>query len=129
MQLQVPTKIEIKESPGKGLGVFAIKDIVKGEIIEECHILTLPHLNGKGYPVLPNYRFYWPMINPIKFVLPLGYGGIYNHNDINNAYWREHPRYEAFQFYATKPIFLGQEICIYYGGEDYWEKRPEVKLI
>ena len=33
--IKIPTKIEIKESPGKGLGVFAIEDIEEGEIIEE----------------------------------------------------------------------------------------------
>ena len=33
--IKIPTKIEIKESPCKGLGVFAIEDIEEGEIIEE----------------------------------------------------------------------------------------------
>ena len=42
MNLKVPTKVEIKKSPGKGLGVFATKKIFKNEIIEECHLLPLP---------------------------------------------------------------------------------------
>ena len=130
MKLQVPTKIEIKESPGKGLGVFAIDFISKNEIIEECHLLTLPFLNGRGQPVLLDYRFNWPKKDPIEYVLPLGYGGCYNHNDNSNANWKEHPKYKAFQFYAIKDIQQGEEILVYYGDKNYWgNQTKEVKLI
>lgn len=130
MQLQVPTKIEIKESPGKGLGVFAIDFISKNEIIEECHLLTLPFLNGKGQPVLPDYRFNWPKKEAVEYVLPLGYGGCYNHSDDYNTDWREHSKYKAFQFYAIKDIQQGEELLVYYGGENYWSNQTKkVKLI
>jgi hypothetical protein len=41
MNLLIPTKIEIKPSPGKGMGVFAIDVIEMGEVIEECHLVKL----------------------------------------------------------------------------------------
>ncbi len=130
MQLKVATKVEVKESLGKGLGVFATEVIVPGEIIEECHIITIPTIDINGNKILDDYRFNWPRDNPKKFVLPLGNGCIYNHADINNAYWREHPKYEAFQFYAIKHIFPGQEICTYYGSINYWNSLSKtVKVI
>ena len=129
MKLKVPTKIEIKESPGKGLGVFAIESIIKGEIIEECHLITLPFFDARGRKVLPDYRFNWPMKDPIKFILPLGYGGCYNHNDNNNTYWRKHPEYEAFQFYAVKDINPGEELLIYYGNKDYWDQQSSETIL
>ncbi len=39
--IEVPLKIEIKESPNKGLGVFAKEKILKGEIIEVCPLIKL----------------------------------------------------------------------------------------
>tara|TARA_R110001592_G_scaffold76330_2_gene230375 strand:- start:92 stop:490 length:399 start_codon:yes stop_codon:yes gene_type:complete len=132
MQLKLATKVEVKESPGKGLGVFATEVIVPKEIIEECHVITIPKVDIEGNKILNDYRFNWPLNNPIKFVLPLGNGCIYNHSDTNNAYWKEHPKYEAFQFYAIKHIYPGQEICTYYGGANYWNelsKSKKVKVI
>jgi len=130
MQLKVATKVEVKESPGKGLGVFATEVIVPKEIIEECHVITIPKVDIEGNKILNDYRFNWPQNNPIKFVLPLGNGCIYNHSDTNNAYWKEHPKYEAFQFYAIKHIYPGQEICTYYGDANYWnDLSKKVKVI
>ncbi len=37
----IPTKIEIKESPNKGLGVFAKEKILKDEIIEIASLIKL----------------------------------------------------------------------------------------
>ena len=119
----MPTKIQINNSSGKGLGMFCTKPILSGEIIEECHVLKVPFKDSKGREVLPNYRFKWPMKNPVEFVIPVGYGCCYNHSKENNAYWREHPKHKAFQFYAVKDIEPGEEILIYYGNDEYWVRQ------
>ena len=41
MNLLIPTKIEIKPSPGKGMGVFAIDVIQKDEVIEELSLIHI----------------------------------------------------------------------------------------
>lgn len=126
MKLLVPTKIEIKESPGKGYGVFAIDVIEEEEIIEECHFVSLPIYRGEDSPLLHDYRFCWPMnVSWNQFVIPFGYGCIYNHSNDNNAYWREHPETPAFQFVAKRRILPGEEICTYYGGTEYWADGRE----
>ena len=48
MNLLIPTKIEIKPSPGKGMGVFAIDVIEVGEVIEECHFVILKDQIGRS---------------------------------------------------------------------------------
>jgi SET domain-containing protein len=76
--IQIPTKIEIKESPNKGLGVFAKEKIFKGEIIETTPLIKLnvPYNSD----VLDDYRFNYPKNSTQKFVVVLGYGSIYNHS-------------------------------------------------
>jgi len=116
LKLQGPLKCEIKESLGKGLGVFATDFIQKGELIEECYLITLP-LPPEHQNILEDYRFNYPQgKNPTEQVLPLGYGCIYNHSNDNNAFWQNHPKYKAFQFFAKNHIFSGEEICTFYGN-------------
>jgi SET domain-containing protein len=118
----IPTKIEIKESPNKGLGVFAKEKILKDEIIEICPLIKLdvPHNSD----VLDDYRFYYPKKNSKEYVVALGYGSIYNHNNQNNADWRD-GKPMTFEFFATKDIELGEEICTSYGGPEYFKQRPK----
>ena len=130
MKLKLATKVEVKDSPGKGLGVFATDHILEGEIIEECHLVTLPIAKGEPSDLLINYRFNWPQDRETsEQVIPFGNGCIYNHNDDNNAIWRDHPRYKAFQFVAVKSIYPGEEICTYYGGDDYWNERSYINKL
>jgi len=131
MELKVATKITIKESPGKGLGVFATKKIFVGEVIEECHLLTLPIPLNEPSNLFIDYRFNWPQRGELKeLVLPLGYGCIYNHSNDNSAIWQDHPYYKAFQFVAIRDIEPGEEIHVYYGNDSYWnDGRNHVNLL
>jgi len=124
MKLKIATKIEVKTSPGKGMGVFAAEKILEGEIIEECHLITLPIGINEPSNLLTDYRFLWPQSGDHKeHVIPTGYGCIYNHSENNNAMWKDHPRNKSFQFIATRDIEPGEEICTYYGDETYWDER------
>ena len=130
MKLKLATKVEVKSSPGRGLGVFAIEYIIEGEVIEECHMVTLPIPKGEQSGLLMDYRFNWPQnIETQEQVVVLGNGSIYNHDDNNNAIWRDHPRYKLFQFVAIKNILPGEEITTYYGNDNYWSERNHIKKI
>ena len=121
MNLLMPTKIEIKPSPGKGMGVFAIDVIQKDEVIEECYLVKLPIKKWEKSKLLHDYRFCYPQgPNWEEYVMALGYGSIYNHSDRNNATWRNHPTKRAFQFYALQTIQSGEEICVNYGEDYMW---------
>jgi SET domain-containing protein len=122
MKLKTADKIEIKIAEGKGYGVFATSVIEAGEVIEECHLLTLPIERGEASGILVDYRFCWPCsADWTEQVIPLGYGCIYNHSNDSNAFWQDHPETKAFQFIAKRRILPGEEICTYYGDSTYWE--------
>ena len=120
--IEVPLKIEIKESPNKGLGVFAKEKIPKGEIIEVCPLIKLntPPISD----VLDDYRFFYPKQGSNRiYVVVLGYGSLYNHNNQNNADWRD-GKPMTFEFFALRDIEPGEEICTRYGGPEYFNQRP-----
>jgi uncharacterized protein len=123
MKLFVSTKIQVASSPVHGLGVFATQDIENGELIEECPFLELPLSHGEVSSLLIDYRFNFPsgdMTVETKQVVTFGYGSLYNHHDDSNAYWFSDNDKRTFLFYACKPIKAGEEIFVYYGGNEYW---------
>jgi SET domain-containing protein len=120
VKLKIPTKVEVKSSPIHGLGVFAIEPIKKGEIIEECPLITVTFIEATTSNILHRYRFMYPTNNPEMHVIPLGYGCIYNHSEKNNATWCM-GRYKMFNFIALRDIEVGEEICTSYGGRNYWD--------
>lgn len=121
-ELVPPAKVEVKESHGKGMGVFAIEDINKGEVIEDCEVQHLgDELSASNS--FSDYRFNYPKgVGSKKRVLVMGMGAIFNHADDNNAYWINHPHVEnVFRFVANRDISAGEEVCTSYGGSHYWE--------
>lgn len=117
-----PRKILVRESSGMGLGCFATEKISEGEVFEECYLISASD------SIHQDYYYRWPKNTNTNLVIALGFGSIYNHSDQPNADWRdgslEDGAYRIFQFYALRDILPGEEIFIYYGGDDYWNARP-----
>jgi len=131
-QLKRPLKVEVKMTEQKGWGCFATSPIFEGEIIEECPLLFIPKEIYKHIPdFLIDYTFGFPETDPqSQPVVPFGFGCLYNHSNTPNAGWKHHPEDpKIFQFIARNNIKAGEEICTYYGGEEYWAQRPYVKLV
>jgi SET domain-containing protein len=126
--LTSPKKVEVRESSIHGYGVFAIEPIRTGEIIEECHLIKIPIKMGHIPQFMVDYKFNYPSgQKPEEYVLPLGYGCIYNHSHENNAMWRTHQERKLFEFYAIRDIEVGEEVCTNYGGKRYWDTLEEIK--
>lgn len=110
-------KVVVKPSSIHGYGVFAEKEIVPGELIEECHTLLT---NGED-DVLQNYYFK----TENKSGIPLGFGCIYNHSDDPNAEYIYIPEEHLMLFKAIKLIQKGEEICTSYGNN--WFKQRSLR--
>jgi len=112
----ISNKIEIKDSPVSGKGVFAKENIKSGEVIENCHFTLLdqkyPYVDKK----LLEYIFSWPKstINGRSAVV-WGFGSIYNHSKNNNADWETDEENNHFKFFTIKDIKAGEEIFTNYG--------------
>jgi hypothetical protein len=107
-------KIMVKKSRTHGYGVFACKNIQKGEVIEECYVLIV---NGKDKK-LEDYYF---DANG-KYALLTGYGIIYNHSEDENAIYYINNRKKLATIKARRKIKKGDEIFISY-GEKWFKDR------
>lgn len=124
MELFSGRKIRIQSSLVAGFGVFAIVDICKDELIEECLFLALPLKPFEVSSLFIDHRFNYPAgqvtANSLQ-VIVLGAASLYNHKDDASAYWITDLDRKTFKFYASKPIKAGEEIFVYYGDVNYWK--------
>ena len=116
----ISPKIQVKQSPIHRWGVFAIKDIAKGEIIEEAAMIEIEQRWLEKDPtILSDYRFNFPSGADHKSVqICFGYGSLYNHSDEPNAYWQSvyySPDLSTFRFITHRDIKAGEEILVNYG--------------
>jgi hypothetical protein len=127
MEILPPKKIKIVDIQGKGRGVVATEDIIKGEIIETCPIIFISdrevEMIEKNPDVLKYYYLWQYSIN--KHCIMLGYGSIYNHSKENpNAdvdYNTKDPE-SYLVFEAIKDIKAGEEITMDYEFDDNKEE-------
>lgn len=104
------TKLVVKKSSTHGYGVFANKDLKKGELIEECYILISKKGGDKG---LDDYYFDIKG----KFGIFLGFGCIYNHSDDPNGDYFINVKNRVVTIKAKRAIRKGKEIFLSYGDE------------
>lgn len=120
-----PADIEIRSSNVDGYGVFATKDIPKGEILEECYYVLMAAKWMEVDTVLKKYVFshkqHLVPQQDYRSVSVLGYGMIYNHSKSNNvSYIRDHEN-KIFTFVAKVDVRKDEELFIDYGDYSYAE--------
>ena len=126
------TKIYLKETQGKGMGVYAAEDIKEGELIEKCYLIPVD-TKVSELGMIYDYVFNYPQDGKfITLVLPTGGGCVYNHDDNHNAYWIDSEEDMHFDYIAKRDIKKDEEICTHY-GENYWlqmaDRKPYLKKI
>lgn len=127
--------LEVRNSPGKGRGVFAERDFAKGDLITRCPAVVL---NGRfrgtyGSTVINSYHFNWIPGVSDTVALALGYGSLFNHSWTPNADWVTRIDENMMDFIAQRRINAGEEITVHYKyAADvlppwYDEGRPEAE--
>lgn len=113
------SKVEIKESPIHGKGVFAVRDIEAGEILTVSHV-TLLHHEEQLPEAIATLEFPW---NDEFYALCLsGVGSFFNHDKNFSAKVLHQDKESLTQtFSATRDIAKGEEVFIYYndGFEEF----------
>lgn len=109
--------IAVKRTPKKGLGVFALKDFEKGEIIESCPVLIFDTKGRKTLEKTLLSHYIYPWRSTRGAALVLGYGSIYNHSFSPSADWKQNFKTKSMVYRALRPIKKGEEILINYNGE------------
>jgi SET domain-containing protein len=107
----------IKESKGKGRGVFTKEDIRTGTVIEEAPIIALKRNDTKKAldTVLYNYLFDWEGRSSSCVVL--GWGSIYNHSYKPNCAGEFDFEKKLMRIKTLRKINKGEELLINYNGD------------
>jgi len=117
MHMACNCKIEVKVTPNRGRGVFALKNFATNEIIESAPVLRLTPKERKhcARTLLNFYMYPWKSTRSASIVL--GYGSLYNHSFEPNADWKQNFKTKTMVYRALKPIKKGEEILVNYNGE------------
>lgn len=105
----------MRESPGRGRGVFASRILRRGELLEISPILVFDALewNAHGqHTLLAHYTFNW---QHGRKAFALGYGSLYNHSRKPNVGWTRDYVRSVIVFTALSDVCQGEELFIYYG--------------
>jgi hypothetical protein len=131
----IPKKIRLGYSDIHFRGVFATDDIETGELIERCPAVVMGwRTNYQKDPVVWEYMY--TSSCPCEeckrhgshFVMVMGYGQIYNHQDDNNASIKVDMISNMAEIVANRKIRKGEEIFVSYGSK-YFEKRNKINSV
>ena len=104
--------VEVRQSPLHGKGVFATRNIAKGEVIVESH-MALIDINENLPEVLATLQFPW--MDEYDAICLSDAGSFFNHGSQPNAEIIGRDFTNLVQTFAAKtPIARGEEITIYY---------------
>jgi uncharacterized protein len=111
----------MKNTEKYGRGIYATRDIKKGEFIEEAPVIILPKTEWESLrdTILSDYYFQWGEHKAIA----LGYGSLFNHSYTPNARYITNLNHQSIDFYARADIRENQEITVNYNG-DPEDKSP-----
>lgn len=117
-------RISVKNSPGKGRGVFAQQNFKKGEVIETCPVIVLPaeEIDSLELTKLYNYYFAWGPDSK-DAAIALGYGSLYNHSYNPSARYYKDFENGLLKYVCIRDIQKGEEITINYNC-DPEDKTP-----
>jgi hypothetical protein len=127
-------KMVVRHSEIHGRGVFATEDIKKGELIERCPMVIMAHrMNYHKDPAIWSYMF--TNTCPCEeckrhgghFLMVMGYGQIYNHQDDNNASINFNLKEQYADVKAINDIAKDEEIFVNY-GPNYFQNRNKISL-
>jgi len=106
-------KIEVRKSSLQGYGVFAKEDIKNGEMLEECHYITVEEDDE-----VDRYLFNWPRSGDCeKYVIPLGFGSMYNAATPagkKNTDWETDLEDNIMVFHTVKDVKKDTELLMNY---------------
>lgn len=112
--------LEVRETPGKGRGVFALKAFRYGDVVERSPVIVLPAQQWQRCENtnLHNYAFGWGP-NQDEAAIALGFGSLFNHSYEPNAFYRKQLDDGVIEFMALGDIRAGEEITVNYNGSPY----------
>jgi len=116
--------LEVRDSPGKGRGVFAVAPLSRGALLEESHVVLVDgavYATHGTHTPLADYVFKWQRGG---WALALGLGSLFNHARTPNVGWVRDYHRAVIRYTALRDIAAGEELCISY-GRVWWDGGEE----
>lgn len=108
------SNLTIRQSRGRGRGVFAARRFRAGECIEICPVVLVPIAFLDSMPSIQELTFEWARG---RGAMALGFGSLYNHSQKPNARYDASKKDMAIMFTALVDIPRGREIFVNYNGD------------
>ena len=102
----------------KGRGVFALRAIGAGEVVEVCPAIIVRKPKAMLPPRLRAYVFSWTSLGgqPGLVAIALGYGSMYNHANPANMRYEAMIESGCMRFIASRDIAADEELTINYNN-------------
>ena len=122
-------KIEVRNSPVHGRGVFAIQDIEENVVVEESHVIdsavkiesvVLSH-------VMNNY--FWTTTDGERYLLSLGLASVFNSSHKPNLKFEYIVDENLYRFTTNRFIYRNEELFIDYGDSKICHIRPNTRTM
>jgi len=110
--------IYVKDTQKYGRGMYASRDIKKGELIEVSPVIISPKNEWKHLEktVMSDYCFHWGEKGDDTAIV-LGYGSLFNHSYSPNCIYYSNEKNSIMEFYSIVDIKKDEEITVNYNGE------------
>jgi hypothetical protein len=134
----IDTRLEIRHIDKiGGWGIFAKETIPVSELVEVAPVVIYPKVlmdvavwscQAEGIPnkdlMLDQYAIHWNGSG----AMPLGWVGLYNHSDNNNAEFTADYGRKLIGIITIREIQPNEQICVSY-GDDWFAKKPYVPKV
>jgi uncharacterized protein len=116
--------IAVKNTKGRGRGVFALTDLEEGALLEIAPVIVM---EKKDRPLLDqtllhDYIFEWGG-NKEQCCMALGYVPLYNHSYQSNCEYEMNFTKQTITIKTIRPVAAGEELFINYNG-DWNNEKP-----
>lgn len=104
--------LEVRKTKKFGRGLYAKRNIKKGEIVERSPVVVIHNQQGVTSTIINTYVFEWRRDSS---ALALGLGSLFNHKNRANVSYNPVFSENEIIFVATKNIKKGEQCFIDYG--------------
>jgi hypothetical protein len=117
--------IEIRQTPKKGRGMFALENIAAFQAIEIAPVIVMTAQDREllDQTLLHDYIFEWTPNGAQQCIMALGNVPIYNHSYASNAEYSMDYEAKTILIQSVREIAVGEEITINYNG-DWNDEKP-----
>jgi uncharacterized protein len=117
--------VAVKNTRGRGRGVFALSDLAKNEVLEIAPVIVM---EKKDRPLLDqtllhDYIFEWGGSKE-QCCMALGYVPIYNHSYQSNCEYEMDFEKQTITIKTIRVVKAGEELFINYNGD--WDSEKPV---